>query len=106
MKTSHGWNIRSMSSKFLMRFVLAVMTGSMLVIPALGDDDHGRWDKHDERRHDRGHHRGSYRYEHGRRVYYPYVYREEVYVAPPPVYYAPPPPPPGIRIFLPPIVIR
>lgn len=54
MKISHGWNIRSISSKFMWGLVLAVMTGSMFVMPAMGDNDHGRKGKFEDGRHDRG----------------------------------------------------
>ncbi|MBK5276709.1 MAG: hypothetical protein JJE30_16895 [Desulfuromonadales bacterium] len=105
-----------------MVLVLAVMTGGMNVVPSFADDYRDRDGRHDNGRYEkrgRGHDRGNYYYEDGRRYYYEGgrryyyeggrryyrqpVYRERVYVAPPPVVYAPPEPM-GIRIFLPPII--
>lgn len=95
-----------------MGLVLAVMAGSINVVPSFGEDGHGRGDRyeHEGRGYDRGdrgrgHDRGRYYYRDGRRYYRQPVYRERVYVAPPPVIYAPPEPP-GLRIFLPPIIFR
>ncbi len=86
----------------MMGFVLAAMIGSIDVAPAFGQSDHRRGGRYENR--GRGHERGHYVYERGRRVYRPYGYREPVYI-PPPVFYAPPPPP-GISIFFPPFIIR
>ena len=118
MKAPGTWNIRPIVGKVMMGFVLAVMTGSICVVPSFGDDDHDRGDRGDryERRgrgHDRdryeergrGYDRDRYYYRHGRRYYRQPVYQERVYVAPPPVNYAPPEPP-GFSIFLPPIIFR
>ena len=105
MKTSSTWNFRSIVGKIMMGLVLAAMIGSADVVPSFGENDHNRGEKHDNGRNEqrgRGHDRD--RYEHGRREYRSYGYRERVYV-PPPVVYAPPPAP-GISIFFPPIVIR
>ena len=77
-----------------MGLVLVSMIGSIDVVPAIGADyrhDNGRYEK-------RG--RG---YDHNRRVYRPYGYRERVYVQPRVIYA--PPPPPGIGIFFPPVYI-
>jgi hypothetical protein len=104
MKTSNTWSFRSIVGKIMMGLVLAAMIGSIDVAPALGKDKGG---KHDNARYEqrgRGHDRGHYVYERGRRVYRPYGYREQVYV-PPRVIYAPPSPP-GISIFFPPIFIH
>ena len=101
MKTSSTGNLRPLVSKIMMGLALTTMIGITDVAPALA-----RNDKHDNRRYEergRGHDRGHYVYERGRRVYRPYYYSEPVYV-PPPVIYAPPPAP-GISIWLPPIVI-
>jgi len=100
MKTSSTGKFRPLVGKIMMGLALAAMIGSIDVAPALGKND-----KHDNRRYEqrrRGHDRGHYVYERGRRVYRPY-YLAPVYV-PPPVIYAPPPAP-GISIWFPPIVI-
>ena len=85
-----------------MGLALTALIGITDVTPALAKND-----KHDNRRYEergRGHDRGHYVYERGRRVYRPYYgYMEPVYV-PPSVFYAPPQAP-GISIWLPPIVI-
>ena len=94
MKTSSIWDLRSIVGKIMMGLVLTVMVGSVDVVPALGEDDHGRG-RYEQK--GRGHDRA--RYEHGRHVYRTYDYRDRYY-APPPVVYAPPPAP-GISIFLP-----
>ena len=107
MKISSTWNFRAIVSKGLIGLVLAVMIGSIDVVPALAKDDHKSMGKHDNGRYEnrgRGNDRGHYEYERGRRVYRPYGYGGGVYV-PPPVIYAPPPPP-GIGIFFPPIIIH
>lgn len=102
MNTSSAWNYRSIVGKMVMGLVLAAMIGSIDAAPALGKDKRGKHDNGRYEQRGRGHDRGHYVYERGRRVYRPYyVYREPVYL-PPPVIYAPPPPP-GIRIFFPPI---
>ena len=103
MKTSTStWKFRSLAGKVTIGLVLAAMIGSIDVAPALGKND-----KHDNGRYEqrgRGHDRGHYVYERGRRVYRPYYgYQEPVYVAPPVIYA--PPPAPGISIWFPPIVI-
>ena len=98
MKTSSIWNFRSIVGKIMMGLVLASMIGSIDIVPAFGKDN--RMGKHDNGRYEqRG--RG---YDHNKRVYRPYGYRQRVYV-PPRVIYAPPPPP-GISIFFPPIFIH
>ena len=121
MKTARRRNSRSIVGKIVMVLVLAAMTGSMEVAPALAGDDYNRggrnenshydhrgrgYDDHRSRGYgrDRYDHRGRYYYSHGRRVYRPYGYMQPVY-APPPVYYEPAPPP-GISIFFPPIYIH
>jgi len=105
MKTSSIWNFRSIVVKIMMGLVLAAMIGGMDAVPALGEDDHKRMEKHDNGRNE---HKGSGsdrdRYAHRGRDYRPHGYGEPVY-APPPVIYAPPPEP-GITIFLPPIHIH
>lgn len=106
MKTECRWNVNAMAAKSMATVVLAALLGGIGIVPAIARDDHGRKDKHDNRRNDhrgRGYDRDHY-YVEGRRVYRPEVYRERVYV-PPPVYYAPPPPP-GVSIFLPPFLIH
>ena len=107
MKISKTWKFGSIVGKIMMGLVLAAMIGSIDVAPALGKDDHKRMGKHDNGRYEhrgRGHDRGHYVQERGRRVYRPYGYSERVYV-PPRVIYAPPPPP-GITIFFPPFFIH
>jgi hypothetical protein len=104
MKTSSAWNFRSIVGKMMMGLVLTAMVGSIDVAPAFGKDNRGKQGKRYEQR-GRGHDRGHYVYERGRRVYRPYVYRERVYL-PPPVVYVPPPPPPGISIFFPPFIFH
>jgi len=104
MKTSSGWNFRSIVGRIMMGLVLAAMIGGIDVAPAIGKDNRGNHGNRYENR-GRGHDRGHYVYERGRRVYRPYGYRQRVYVPPPPVIYAPPEPP-GIRIFFPPILIH
>ncbi len=104
MKTSSIWSFRSIVGKIMIGLVLAVMVGSIDVVPAFGDD-HKRVGKHDNGRYEqrgRGHDRDR------RRVNRPYGYyghRERVYYPPPPVIFVPPPPP-GIGIFFPPIFIH
>jgi len=84
--------------------VLAVMIGSIDVMPAIGRDDRERNERHDYGRYEEREHRHDRdRYEKGRREYR-YYRRDRIYV-PPRVIYEPPPPP-GISIFFPPIVIR
>ena len=98
MKRSSIWKFRSVAGKIIMGLIFAALVGSINVVPALGDD-HGRNGRYDNRRYEhrgRGHDRD--RYEHSRRYYGPYGYRERFY-APPPVIYAPSPPP-GIGIFI------
>ncbi|KAB0663807.1 hypothetical protein F6V25_15355 [Oryzomonas japonica] len=101
-------NFRSVAGKVMMGVVLAVMVGSVSVTPARGDGNRGRGERHDDRRYEnrgRGYGRDRHYVRGGRGYYRPYYgYRERVYVEPPVVYA--PPPPPGIRIFLPPIIIR
>jgi hypothetical protein len=104
MKTSRTWNFGSIVGKIMMGLVLALMIGSIGAAPALGKDKRGRHDNGRYEHRDRGHDRGHYVYERGRRVYRPYGYGGPVYVAPPVVYA--PPPPPGISIFFPPIFIH
>ena len=83
----------------MMGLVLAAMIGSIDVVPALGEDDHKRMEKHDNGRSEhRGRGNERDRTVHSRRDYQPYGYG-------PPVVYVPPPEP-GISIFLPPIIIR
>jgi hypothetical protein len=103
MKTSSGWNFRSMAGKIMMGLVLAAMVGSIDVVPALGKDNNQRRDNDRYEQRGRGHDRGRHA-PLNRRVYRPYGYREPVYV-PPRVIYSPPPPP-GISIFFPPIFIH
>jgi hypothetical protein len=105
MKTANTWTIRSVMGKILLGLVLAVMIGSIDVVPAFSRDEHQNVGKHDDKRmgnHDNGryeHRRADYdRDRYGRRDYRPYGY------APPPVIYAPTPLP-GIGIFFPPIRI-
>jgi len=104
MKTSSTGNFRSIAVKMLMGLVLAAMIGSIDAVPALGKDKGGKHDNGRYENRDRGHDRGHYVYERGRRIYRPYGYRERVY-APPAVIFTPPQPP-GIRIFFPPIFIH
>jgi hypothetical protein len=99
--TSRTWKFRSLAGRIMTGVVFAAMIGSISVLPALGDDDHGRRGRHDNGRYEhreRGHERGG-RYVHGRRVYQSHGYREGYY-SPPPVIYVPPPEP-GISIFFP-----
>ena len=98
MKALSICKFRSVAGKIIMGLIFAALVGSINVVPALGDD-HGRNGRYDNRRYEhrgRGHDRD--RYEHSRRYYGPYGYRERFY-APPPFIYAPPPPP-GIGIFI------
>jgi hypothetical protein len=100
MKTSSTWNFRFIVGKIMVGLVLAAMISGIEAVPALGEEDHKRVEKHDKGRNEhkgRGYDRD--RYAHGRRDYHPDYY------TPPPVIYAPPPQP-GITIFFPPIVIR
>jgi hypothetical protein len=84
--------------------VLAVMIGSLEVVPAFAKDSHNREQKHDNGRNEhRGRGNDRDRHAQGRRGYRSYGYGEGVYA--PPVIYAPPPPP-GIGIFLPSVIIR
>jgi hypothetical protein len=100
MKTSSTWNFRSIVGKIVMGLVLAAMIGSIDAAPALGKNDK-KMGKHDNGRYEqRG--RG---YDHDRRYYGNYGYRDRDYYPPPPVIYAPPPPP-GIGIFFPPVFIH
>ena len=100
MKISSTWNFRSIVGKILMGLVLSAMLGSAGVVPALGDDDHDRRGRHDNRRYEhreRGH--DNWRYEHRERgydYYQPYGYRERIYA---PIYA--PAPAPGVSIFFP-----
>ena len=99
MKISSIWKFRSVAGKLMMGLVLTAMVGGIDVVPALGDD-HDRRGRHDNGRYEhRGHGHDRDWYDHDRRYYRPYGYREGYY-APPPVIYAPPPQP-GIGIFLP-----
>ena len=102
MKTSSRWKLRSIGDKILMGLVLASIIGSINVVPARADDDHGRGGRNDNGRYEKkGHEHDRGRHERDRRGY---DYRERVYVQPPVIYA--PPPPPGIDIFLPRIIIR
>jgi hypothetical protein len=104
MKTSSTWNYKSIVGKIMTGLALAIMIGSIEVMPAFGKDDHSR-EGHDNGRYEhRGRGDDRDRRAQGRRVYRPNGYGVGVYV-PPPVIYAPPPPP-GIGIFLPSIIIR
>jgi len=106
MKTSGKWNFRSIVGRIIPGLVIAAMIGSMDVVPALAKDGHKGKGRHDNGRYEkkgRGHDRGHYEYDHGRRVYRPYGY----YAPPPPVFYAPQPHiQPGISIMLPSIYIH
>lgn len=104
MSTSSAGSFRSMAGRIMMGFALAAMIGSIDVAPAIAKDKGGRHDNGRYEHKDRGHDRGHYVYERGRRVYRPYGYTERVYVSPPVIYA--PPPPPGISIFFPPILIH
>ena len=107
MKIPGTWNLRSIAAKVMMGLVVAVMAGSINVVPSFGEDGHGRGDRgHDRDRYEqRGHGYARGHYKQDRRYYRQPAYRERVYVAPPPVIYAPPEPP-GISFFFPPIIIR
>ncbi|MDA8427713.1 MAG: hypothetical protein M0T70_00470 [Geobacteraceae bacterium] len=112
MKKPSIWNFRPIVGKVMTGLALAVMIGSIHVVPSFGEDGHGRYER-GERGHNRDryehngreYNRDRYYYKHGRRYYRQPVYRERVYIAPPPVIYAPPEPP-GISFFFPPIIIR
>ncbi len=95
MKTPSTWNFRSIVGKIMVGLVLAAMIGSIDVVPALGEDNHNRVEKKDNRRTEHSG-RGNDRDRHvrDRRDYQPYGY------TPPPVIYVPDPQP-GISIFLP-----
>ena len=89
MKTSSTSNVRSRLGKIMMGLVLALMIGSIDVMPAFGDNHRGR--------HDRG------RYEHRRHGYRPYN-RHRVYVRPRVIYV--PPRPRGVDFFFPRVYIH
>ena len=88
MKRSSICKFRSIAGKILMGLVFSAMLGSTGVGPALGDDDHDRRGRHDNRRYE---HR-----ERGYDYYQPYGYRERIYA---PIYA--PAPAPGVGIFFP-----
>jgi hypothetical protein len=106
MKKSSTGNFKSIVGKLIMVLVLAVMIGSIGVMPAFGKDNRpGNQNKgrYEQRGHAYGHDRDGRR--DYRRPYGYYGHRERTYYPPPPVFFAPPPPP-GIGIFFPPIFIR
>lgn len=117
MKTSRKWDFRSIVGKLVMGFILALMIGSINVVPALSDDGYGRRENNDndryeqkgrgDGRYERDRHRNDrVRYERQRRGYERPIYeRRRRGYEPPPVIYVPPPAP-GIRIFFPPIEIH
>ena len=105
MKTSSTWNFRSIVGKIMLGLVVVTMIGSADVVPSFGRDNHSRGGRQAGGRNEqrgRGHDRN--RYDHGRREYRSYGYRERGYVSPPVIYA--PPPPIGVGIFLPSIIIR
>ena len=101
MKTSSRWDFRSIVGRLILGSVLALMIGTINVVPAFSKDNDRRVENHRRVKND-----DHNRYEHERRwnAYERNDHRRNEYKHPPVIYVSPPPP--GIRIFFPPIIIN